>query len=160
MSHMKCLSKCPYSKKSVSPRKLPGCAPVNFVLIFHPNFHTNAWVFATLLIYRKLNHDNISHVLYMRYKIVCTWKYLHWKFETYIICIYKYWRYSLCWCYFEENKNFWRKQKSLFIIFCVVAKFSKDIFPIVPISVITSISLISTQHYTRFAWIGSQSRKC
>ena len=50
MSHMKCLSKCPYSKKSVLPKKILGCAPVTFILIFHPNFHTNV----------------LSHVSHMR----------------------------------------------------------------------------------------------
>ena len=85
MSHMKCLSKCSYSKKSVLPRKTPGCAPVGFILTFHPNFHTNLWVFANLPIYKKLNHDNISHVFYMRYKIVGTQKYLHQKLDVYIL---------------------------------------------------------------------------
>ena len=45
---------------------------------------------------------------------------------------------------------FWRKQKlSLFIIICVDAKFPKDIFLKFQYQ---WLSLISTQHYTRFAW--------
>ena len=55
--------------------------------------------------------------------------------RIYIIFIYKYWHHNLCLRYFEEDKN------SLFIIICVVVKFPKDIVAIVPISVITSISL-------------------
>ena len=77
MLHMKCLSKCPYSKKSILPKKIPGCVPINSMLAFDPNFHTNVWFLANLPIYRKLNYDNISHVFYMIYKIVCTYKYLH-----------------------------------------------------------------------------------
>ena len=52
--------------------------------------------------------------------------------KIYIIFIFKYWHYNLCWCYFEEDKI------SLFIFIWVVTKF--PIVPIVPISVITSIS--------------------
>ena len=73
MLHMKCLSKCSYSKKSVLLQKIPGGAPVTFMLIFHPNFYTNVWLFVNLPIYRKLIHDNITHVLYMRYETVCTY---------------------------------------------------------------------------------------
>ena len=62
MSYMKCLSKCPYSKKPFLPRKNSGCAPVTPILAFHPNFYTNTWVFANLPIYRKLIHGNISLV--------------------------------------------------------------------------------------------------
>ena len=74
-----------------------------------------------------------------RYEIVCTN-----ASETlvsvilkkiYIIFIHKHWHYNLCFCYLKEGKI------SLFIIICVVSKFPKDIVPIVPISVITSISL-------------------
>ena len=55
------------------------------------------------------------------------------------------------------------KIKFIVILFlCIVAKFPKDIVPIVPISVITSISLklhqLST--ITDQLRIGSQSRKC
>ena len=64
--------------------------------------------------------------------------------------------YNLCQCYFKEDKN------SLFVIVCVLAKFQKNIIPIVPITVITSIplklhrlSIIPDQFR-----IGSQSRKC
>ena len=157
MSHMKYLSKCPYSKKSVLPRRTPDCAPVGFILIFHANFHTNVWVFANLPIYKKLNHDNISQMFYMRYKIVCTQKYLHQKLDIYIIFIYKYWHYNLCQCYFEENKNYLYSY-----LVALFQKFPKDIVPIVPISVITSILLKSHRLSTipeQFR-IGSQSRKC
>ena len=55
---------------------------------FHPNIHSNIWVFANLLIYRKLIHDNVSLMFWKpiifclvlfwrRYKIACTSKYLH-----------------------------------------------------------------------------------
>ena len=57
---MKCLLKCPYSKKPVLSQKMPGCAPVTLILTFHPNFHPNSLVFAFLLIHRKLINDNIS----------------------------------------------------------------------------------------------------
>ena len=77
MLHMTCLLKCLYSKKSILPEKIPGCVPINSMLAFDPNFHTNVWFLANLPIYRKLNYDNISHVFYMIYKIVCTYKYLH-----------------------------------------------------------------------------------
>ena len=33
MSCMKCLAKCPYSKKPVLPEKIPGSAPVTINLI-------------------------------------------------------------------------------------------------------------------------------
>ena len=76
--------------------------------------------------------------------------------RRFIIFIYKHWHYKLCQCYFEEDKN------SLFIIICVVAKFPKHIVPIVPISVITSISLKLHRLSTipEQLRIGSQSRKC
>ena len=57
---MKCLLKCPYSKKPVLSQKMPGCAPVTLILTFHPNFHPNSLVFAFLRIHRKLINDNIS----------------------------------------------------------------------------------------------------
>ena len=90
MSFMKCLSRCFCSKKPVLPWKIPGCAPVTFNLTFHPNLHPNIWVFANLPIYSKSIHDNISFVFWKpktfclalfwrRYKIVCTYKHLHWK---------------------------------------------------------------------------------
>ena len=72
--------------KSVPPQKIPGCAPVTSSL----SFHTNVKVFVNLPIYRKLIHDNISHMFWkprifclvlfwMRYKIAFTYKYLHQK---------------------------------------------------------------------------------
>ena len=80
--------------KSVPPQKIPGCAPVTSSL----SFHTNVKVFVNLPIYRKLIHDNISHMFWkprifclvlfwMRYKIVCTYKYLHWN-----LCLVLFWR--------------------------------------------------------------------
>ena len=74
----------------VCPQKFPGCAPVTFNLTFHPNFHPNIWLFANLPIYSKLIHDNINLVFWKptifclvlfwrRYKIVCTYKHLHYK---------------------------------------------------------------------------------
>ena len=59
MSCVKCLSKCPYSKKPVLPQKIPVCAPVTFNLTFHPNFHPSVLVFANLPFYRKLIQYNI-----------------------------------------------------------------------------------------------------
>ena len=143
MSHMKCLLKCHYSKKSVLSQKILGCVPVTFILIFHPNFHTNV----------------LSHVFYMRYKIVCTYKYLHQKLvnvtlkKIYILFLF-------------INIGFvtviLKKIKIIFIhnYFCV-AKFPKDIFPIVPISVIMPISLKLHQTSTipDSLRLGSQSRK-
>ena len=68
----------------------------------------------------------------------------------------KYWHYNLCQCYFEEDKN------SLFIIICVVAKFPKDIVPVVPISVITSklLKLHRLSTIPDQLRIGCQSRTC
>ena len=88
MPCMKCLSKSFCSKKPVLPSKIRGCGPVHFNLTFHPNFHSNIWVFANLRIYSKLSYDNISLVFWKpktfclvlfwrRYKIVCTHKHLH-----------------------------------------------------------------------------------
>ena len=83
-----CLSKCPYSKKPVLPRKIPGFAPLTLILLFHPNFHPNIWVFANLPICRKLIDDNTNLVFrklriicsvlfWRRYKIVSPYQYLH-----------------------------------------------------------------------------------
>ena len=63
MPCMKFLSKCPYSKNPVLPRKIPRSGPLTFSLTLHPNFHHNILVFANLPIYRKVIHDNISLVL-------------------------------------------------------------------------------------------------
>ena len=90
MSCMRCLSKCFCPKKLVLPQKIPSCAPVISNLTFHPNFHPNILIFVNLPIYRKLIHDNISLVFWKpkpfclalfwrRYKIVCTYKHLHYK---------------------------------------------------------------------------------
>ena len=57
MSYMKCLSKCPFSKKPVL-----SCVPAT--LTFHANFYSNIWIFANLPIYIKLIHDNISLVFW------------------------------------------------------------------------------------------------
>ena len=87
MSYINCLSKCPYSKKPVLPQKIPGFAPLTLILIFHPNFHPNIWVFANLPIYRKLIDDNTylvfrkpriicSVLFWRRYKIVSPYQYL------------------------------------------------------------------------------------
>ena len=119
MSCMKCLSKCFSSKKPVLPRKIPGCTPVTSNLTFYPNFHPNIWVFANLPIYSKLIHGNISLkfwkpktfclvLFWRRYKIVCTYKHLHWKLWLVLFwrryVLFLYWHYNLCYCYFEENK--------------------------------------------------------
>ena len=115
MPCMKFLSKCPYSKKPVLPRKIPGCAPVTFSFTFHSNFHPNILVFANLPVYRKLIHDNISIVFWKarmfflvlfwrRYKIlfvhinICIIETLVGVIlkKIYIIFIYKYWHYNLC----------------------------------------------------------------
>ena len=72
--------------------------------------------------------------------------------KIYNIFIYKYWHYNLCYCYLEEHKNY------LFIIICVVAKFPKDIVPIVS-DYVDIVEITSTQHYTRLLRIGSQRRK-
>ena len=163
MLHMKCLSKCPYSKKSILPEKVPGCVPINSMLAFHPNFHTNVWFLANLPIYRKLNYDNISHVFYMIYKIVCTYKYLHWKLDIYIY-IYTYILFLVINIGIMIFVSVISKRKKLFlfIIISVAAKFPKDIFPIVPLSVIMSMSLKLHQPSTipDLLRIGSQNRKC
>ena len=50
---------------------------------------------------------------------------------------------------------------SLFVVICVAAKFPKDIVPIVPVSLIKSISLItSTQHYIILAYNRFPEHKC
>ena len=46
--------------QEILSRKISGCASVNFKLTFRPKFHPNILVFANLLIYRKLIHDNIK----------------------------------------------------------------------------------------------------
>ena len=76
--------------------------------------------------------------------------------KIYIISIYKYWHYNLCQCYFEEDKNY------LYSYFVALQIFPKDIAPIVPISVITSILLKSHRLSTipEYLRIGSKSRKC
>ena len=76
--------------------------------------------------------------------------------KIYIIFIYKYWHYNLCYSYFEEDKS------SLFIIICVVAKFPKDIVPVVSKAVIMSISLKFHRLSTirDLLRIVSQNRKC
>ena len=90
MPYMKCLSKWPYSKKTFLPWKILGCASVTFILTFHPNFHPSIWNFANVSINRKLYQDNIRLVFWkprmfclvlfwMRYNIVCTYKYTHYK---------------------------------------------------------------------------------
>ena len=61
MLYMKCLSKCPYSKKPVLPQTILSCKSVTLILIFHPNIHPNIWVTVNFPIYRKLIHDNINH---------------------------------------------------------------------------------------------------
>ena len=88
ISNMKCLPKFPYSKKSVLLQKIPCYTAVTFILIFHPNFKLNIWVYVNLPIYKKLIHGNISLafwkprifclvIFWMRYKTFCTYKYLH-----------------------------------------------------------------------------------
>ena len=86
MLHMKCLSKCLYSNKSLPPRKIAGGPPITFILTFNPDFNLNICVFANLAFTEIW--FNISLVFWkprifclvlfcMRYKIVCTYKDLH-----------------------------------------------------------------------------------
>ena len=70
MSCMKCLSKCPYSKKPALPQKIPGCAPVTFNCTFHSNFHPKILVFGNLPIYRKIIQNNKS-LVFWKARIVC-----------------------------------------------------------------------------------------
>ena len=74
--------------------------------------------------------------------------------KIYIIFIYKYWNYNFVSVILKKIK--------ITLIICVVAKFPKDIFPIVSISVITSISLRLHQPSTipDLFRIGSHSKKC
>ena len=74
--------------------------------------------------------------------------------KIYIIFIYKYWNYNFVSVILKKIK--------ITLIICVVAKFPKDIFPIVSISVITSISLRLHQPSTipDLLRIGSHSKKC
>ena len=41
MSHVKNLLKCPYSKKPAALRKIPVDVPINLIVTFHPNCHTD-----------------------------------------------------------------------------------------------------------------------
>ena len=121
MTHMKCLLKCPYSKKSVLPQKIAGCALVTFSL----TFHTTVWVFVNLPIYRKLIHDTIIHVFWkprifclvlfwMRYKIVCAYKYLHQKLWLVLL-----WRKYISFLFISI---------SIMIVVCVILKKALIIF--------------------------------
>ena len=158
MSYMKCLSKCPYCKKYVLPRKDCGCTPMTLILTFHRIFHCNIWVFANLPIYRKLIlwqykpcfEKQESFIYYYFEGDIKLFVHKIFVLETvvnvilkkiYITFIYKYWHYNLCWCYFEEDKNFTLRNFSY--LFALLQKFRKDVVPIAPISVITSILLKS-----------------
>ena len=153
MSCMKCLSKYFCYKKPVLPQKISGCAPVTFNLILHSNSHPNVWLFANLSIYSKLIHDNISLVFsrpkifclvsfWSIYKIVCTYKYLLDK--LWFVLLWR--RYVLflvitIGIIISVSVILKKINLSLFLFICILAIFPKDIVPIVPKSVITSISL-------------------
>ena len=165
LSCMNCLSKCFYSKKPVLSRKISGCAPVTFNIIFHPNFNPNIWDFANLPINRKFIHGNISLVFWKpkcfcfvlfwrRYKIVCTYKYLHLEtlvgitFKKICIFIYKYWHYNLCYCYFDENKIY---RYFIPLHCCKIPKgYSSNSSNIS--DYVNIVEITSTQHYTRIAY--------
>ena len=140
MSCKKYLLKCPYSKKPVLPRKIPGCAPVTFNLL--------SWFLQNLPIYRNLIHDNISLAVENQESFV------QYYFEGDISFLFIN---NLCQCYFEENK----KHPDSYL-FALLQNIPKDIVPIVPISVITSILLKLHRLSTILEQlrIGSQSRKC
>ena len=61
----------PRFQEICSAPKMFGCAPVTYILTFHPNFHPNIWVFVTLPIYRKLINGNISLVLKTKNLLFC-----------------------------------------------------------------------------------------
>ena len=54
--------------------------------------------------------------------------------KIYIILIYKYWHYNLCWCCFEEDKNYHFSD-----LFALLQNFLKDIISRNPMSVLISI---------------------
>ena len=151
MTCMKCLLKCPYSKKLVLPPKILGCTPVTFNLNVHSKFHANILVFANLPIYRKFLDDNITLVfwilrifyferdikdcLYIQVYTLQTLVGVILK-KIYIILINKYWHYNLCQFYFEEDKVY-----LYFYLLALLQKLPKDIVPVVSVSAITSILL-------------------
>ena len=77
--------------------------------------------------------------------------------KIYIAFIYKYCHYNLCQCYFEEDKSYLYSY-----LFALLQKLPKDIVPIVPISITTSILLKLRQLCTipEQLRIGWPSRKC
>ena len=140
-------------QKTCPAPKISGCAPVTFNLILHSNSHPNVWLFANLSIYSKLIHDNISLVFsrpkifclvsfWSIYKIVCTYKYLLDK--LWFVLLWR--RYVLflvitIGIIISVSVILKKINLSLFLFICILAIFPKDIVPIVPKSVITSISL-------------------
>ena len=126
ISYMKHLSKCPYFKKPVLPRKIPGCMPVTLILTFHPNFHRNICVFGNLPIYRKLIHNNIS---------LGFWK-------PRIFCLVLFWRrHKIAWTYKYQKLwlvLFWRR----YILFLLI-----NIGIIIFVSVILRKMKIISVHY-------------
>ena len=88
--------------REILPQKIPGCAPITFNLIFHPNFHPNILVFANLPIYRKLIHDNISLMFWKRriFDLVLFWR----RFKTLSVHV------NIWTCFFlSEQKIFFKK---------------------------------------------------
>ena len=85
-------SQCPYFKKPVLPRKIPGYGPVTFNLTFHPNSHPNILVFANLPIYRKLIHKKISLLFWKPriFYLVLFWRRYKILFVHINICIRKF----------------------------------------------------------------------
>ena len=156
MSHIKCLLKCPNSKKSSLPQKIIGCAHVTFSL----TFHTNAWVFVNLPIYWKLIQDQINHkfskprifflvLFWMRYNIFCAYKYLHQKL----------------WLMFEKDILFLIIKIGVMIFVSVILKKMHIIFLHnylrcfkIPKRYISNCSLYQTN--PDLLTIGSQSRTC
>ena len=136
-SYMKCLSKCLYSNKPFLP-----CASITLVLTFHPNFHSNIWVFTNLPIYRKLIHDIIS-LVFWRPRICCLvlfWRRYKFVCILNLICVILKNIYII----FIINtgiilfvSDVLKKIKVIFIRnYLRCCKIPKDIFPIIPILMI------------------------
>ena len=90
MSYTKCLSKCPHFKKSAL-----SCASVTLILTLSQYLG-----FCKFTRLQKINSwQNKPCILETKKLLFSTI-----LKKIYIIFIYKYWHYSLCKCYFEEDK--------------------------------------------------------
>ena len=165
MSCMKCLSKCPYSKKPVLHRKILGCAPITLPKLFILTFILVSGFLEIYPFTEKSIHDNISLVFWkprifclvlfwMGYNIVCTYKYMHLKLWFVI-----FWRRYISFLFINIG---------IIIFVSVILKKIKIIF--IPIYLrcckipkgyssnssnisdnVNIVEITSTQHYTRIA---------